>query len=108
MQLSDAKPSVKKSEWDMLGQELGNTQPEQDSPTQNVWKYSMDDNVIDAYGKLCNIWLDEMTESMNVYVSYAKLQTDMVIDALKVGNNIFNSWIDMYGKIVTFWTPKSS
>lgn len=63
--------------------------------------------VLDAYGKLCNSWVERTTESLDMYANYSRMQADMVIDAMKVGNNVLQSWVEMYGKMVTFWNFSS-
>lgn len=157
MQLNNAKSALKKSEWETLGEELGNANVIPTNPTaENIWKDSthnlvsklenqtpeyfksymkihaeflhgfegwlgawhawqrqcfdglgLDNTISDAYGKLCSSWVSGIAESMDMFESYAKIQADLASDAVRVSNNILQTWTDMYGKAIAFWsTPR--
>ena len=63
-------------------------------------------DVVTAYGKLCDSWVNGIAESMDVFESYAKIQADVVSDAVKISNNVLQTWTDMYGKMIMFWLPR--
>ena len=62
-------------------------------------KFLTDQKSIDAYGELYESYMDNIFEFMDAYASYKKLQADLVINTMKIGNNYLRGWTDMYGKI---------
>ncbi len=66
-------------------------------------RLGIDKGILDAYGKMYDSWVDQALRGMDAYANYKKLQADMVVDAMKVGNDMLHSWIDAYGRAVSFW-----
>jgi hypothetical protein len=59
--------------------------------------------MLNAYGKLYDSWVDQAMHSMDAYANYKKMQADMMVNTMKLGNDILHSWIDAYGRTVSFW-----
>jgi hypothetical protein len=66
-------------------------------------RLGIDKRVISAYGELYNSWVDQCMQALDAYANYKKLQADMAVNAMKVGNDMLHSWIDMYGRIMSSW-----
>jgi hypothetical protein len=43
---------------------------------------------------------------MDMYANYKKFQADMIVEAMKIGNNYLHWWIDVFGKSVSFWNSQ--
>lgn len=71
-------------------------------------RLGIDKGILDAYGKMYDSWVDQALRGMDAYANYKKLQADMVVDAMKVGNDMLHSWIDAYGRAVSFWLNQSN
>jgi hypothetical protein len=69
-------------------------------------KLGIDQKIVNAYGKLYQSWTNEAIQSMDVYANYKKFQADVIVDAMKIGNNYLHWWIDTFGKTVSFWTSQ--
>jgi len=59
--------------------------------------------IVNAYGQLYNSWVEQYMQGLDAYANYKKTQADMVVDAMKVGNDILHSWMDAYGRVVSSW-----
>ncbi len=66
-------------------------------------KIGFDQKVINAYGKLCDSGTNNVVEWMDMYANYKKIQADLSIEYMKIGNNYLHWWIDMFGKTMSFW-----
>lgn len=66
-------------------------------------KLGIDKNVTNAYGRLCETGVNNITEMMDMYANYKKFQADTIVEAMKIGNNYLHWWIDMFGKSVSYW-----
>jgi hypothetical protein len=69
-------------------------------------RLGIDKNVINAYGGLCESGINSATEFMDMYANYKKFQADMIVEAMKIGNNYLHWWIDVFGKSVSFWNSQ--
>jgi hypothetical protein len=66
-------------------------------------RLGIDQKIINAYGKLCESGMNSTMEMMDIYANYKKMQADMIINSMKIGNNYLHWWIDVFGKAVSFW-----
>lgn len=71
-------------------------------------RLGIDQKIINAYGNLCESSITNALEFLDLYANYKKFQTDMAIEAMKIGNNYLHWWIDIYGKAVSFWSSNSN
>lgn len=69
-------------------------------------KMKIDQKVINACEKLCDSGTNNIFELMNAYANYKKLQSDLITDYMKIGNNYLRWWTDMYGKTMSFWNSQ--
>lgn len=66
-------------------------------------RLGIDKGMLNAYGKLYDSLVDQAMHSMDAYANYKKMQADMMVNTMKLGNDILHSWIDAYGRTVSFW-----
>jgi hypothetical protein len=66
-------------------------------------RLGIDQKLVNTYGRLYESGVDSTIEFLDIYANYKKFQADMIVDAMKIGNNYIHWWIDMFGKAVSFW-----
>lgn len=62
--------------------------------------------VINAYEKLCDSGTNNIFELMDTYANYKKIQSDLITDYMKIGNNYLCWWTDMCSKTMSFWNSQ--
>lgn len=66
-------------------------------------RMGFDQRVVNAYEKLCDSGTNNVLAWMDMYANYKKIQADVSIDYMKIGNNCIRWWADMFGKTMSLW-----
>jgi hypothetical protein len=66
----------------------------------------IDQNVIFEFGKLCHIVMRETGVTLDAYVGFSQIQSDMLEDTIEMYNNFLNQGLDWYSKIMSNFITK--